>query len=522
MSSVQLALGLNSSTQSLSCVVIDLQHQQVVYRDSVIYGESLGDQYGVIHGFMDNGLGWVHAPPLLWVEALDVLFERMKNEFGRIREIAAIAGAGQQHGTVYLNATARNALRSLSPQTTLASQLRGIFSRATSPIWRDTSTGYDCDRLAEILGGRSAVAALTGSVPTRRFSGPQIHKFARTEPGAYEATSDIALISSFICSLLCGEIAPIDYGDGAGMNLMDIRTLQWLEFPFGAGGASEALLRKLPARPVSSTSVVGHVHDYFVQRYGFDPGCKVLVFSGDNPDSLLGMGVHTPGHMVMSFGTSDTNFCMIPQARHDPHGFANVFGAVTGGYMALTCFANGALTREAIRDRFGLDWDQFSAALRSTPSGNNGRLMLPFLTPEITPATDRPLERYCDGLAPEDRDGCVRGAVEGQFLNMFHHSAWMGETPNVIRATGGASANREILQVCADVFDATVYRCDVTDSVSLGAALRAARAVNDNLTWQELSDAFCAVSGDAIVARSPDRYAALKRRFAQCLAAALE
>ena len=32
--------------------------------------------------------------------------------------------------------------------------------------------------------------------------------------------------------------------------------------------------------------------------------------------------------------------------------------------MALTCFANGSLARERVRDTHGLDWDGFSAALR--------------------------------------------------------------------------------------------------------------------------------------------------------------
>ena len=45
---------------------------------------------------------------------------------------------------------------------------------------------------------------------------------------------------------------------------------------------------------------------------------------------------------------------------------------------------------------------------------------------------------------------------------------------DTIHATGGASANREILQVMADVFDADVYQFEVGNSACLGAALRAA------------------------------------------------
>jgi len=194
---------------------------------------------------------------------------------------------------------------------------------------------------------------------------------------------------------------------------------------------------------------------------------------------------------------------------------------VTGGYMALSCFSNGALTRQAVRDRFGLDWDGFSAVLRESPAGNDGKLMIPFLAPEITPTTDHAIEDYSGGLTSDDREGCVRGVVEGQFLNMFHHSDWMGDRPKSIRATGGASANREILQVCADVFNATVDQFEVTDSVSLGAALRAAHSIDDSWNWQRLTEIFCKTSGEAIKPSDASSYDGLKKKFGSRLAACL-
>ena len=42
-----------------------------------------------------------------------------------------------------------------------------------------------------------------------------------------------------------------------------------------------------------------------VQQYGFDPDCKVVAFTGDNPASLAGMRVEEKD-IVLSLGTSDT------------------------------------------------------------------------------------------------------------------------------------------------------------------------------------------------------------------------
>ena len=56
------------------------------------------------------------------------------------------------------------------------------------------------------------------------------------------------------------------------------------------------------------------------------------------------------------------------------------------------------------------------------------------------------------------------------------HSRWMGVKVTTIHATGGAAANRDILQVMADVFGADVYQFEVGNSACLGAALRAFQA----------------------------------------------
>src|SRR5262249_6740891 len=146
-----------------------------------------------------------------------------------------------------------------------------------------------------------------------------------------------------------------------------------------------------------------------------------------------------------------------------------------GDYMGITVFRNGSLARERVRDEYGLTWGQFSRALAVTPAGNGGRTMLPWFEPEITPRVVMPGVRRFD-LDPDDHLGNVRAIVEAQQIAMALHSAWMHVDVKTIYATGGASANRAILQVMADVFNADVYQFVVANTAALGAALRAFHA----------------------------------------------
>jgi len=219
----------------------------------------------------------------------------------------------------------------------------------------------------------------------------------------------------------------------------------------------------------------------------------VVTWSGDNPCSLVGVGLVREGRLAISLGTSDTVFGLMREPRVDRSGTGHVFGAPTGDYMGLTCFKNGSLARERIRDEFGLSWSTFSETLRRTPPGNGGRIMLPWFEPEITPTVLTPGARLY-GLDPGDADGNVRAVVEGQQMAMALHSRWMNVKVDSIHATGGAAANRDILQVMADVFGAAVYQLQVGNSAALGAALQALHGASvpatGHMSWEEVVTGF--------------------------------
>ncbi len=521
----RLFLGLDSSTQSLSTVIIDLDQRKVVYEKSLNFDRTL-PQYKTQNGVLPNRDPLVkHSSPLLWSGALDAMFAAMKSDGVALGEILAISGSGQQHGSVYLNASATKALAGLNPTKTVVENLRGVFSRPTAPIWMDSSTARECVAIRQKLGGLKKTATATGSDTFERFTGPQIRKFYLTDKAAYAGTAHVALVSSFMASLLAGKIAPIDFGDGAGMNLMDIRKRKW--HPSALRATAPGLAVKLPPLAPSG-KVIGRVSPYYAMKFGLNPEALATVWTGDNPASVIGLGLIRPGQAAISLGTSDTFFGVMQQCRTDGRGEGHVFGSPAGGYMTLICFKNGSLARENIRQFYGLaNWNEFGRQMALTVPGNAGGILLPWFEPEIVPRVHQAGLRRFD-LDEKNVAANCRAIFEAQAMSMRLHSEWMKISPRQIFATGGGANDRSLLQIIANVLNCRVQRIEVSKSAALGAALQAAHGYLSETgklpAWKKLVAGFSdPIPGSEI---RPEKktvavYNRLIRKYAACERAAL-
>jgi xylulokinase len=218
------------------------------------------------------------------------------------------------------------------------------------------------------------------------------------------------------------------------MNLMNLETGQWDSDLLTATAPN--LLEKLPTLAPSST-VAGSISPYFCRKFGFSPTCQSILWSGDNPNSLVGMDAASPGQMVISLGTSYTLFAAMDTPMTDPTGFGHVFGNPLGGFMSLICFQEGALACEKLKNDLGLTWEEF------------------------------------DTLASSDELSPVRQLLDQQFTHMLEKSAWMHLQPKTILVTGGGSQSAGIRQTISRIFNATVQEIQTTSSAALGAAKRA-------------------------------------------------
>lgn len=481
-------LGLDFSTQQLKAVVIN-DDLKVTYQSIVQFDLDLPEfrTHGGVHTHEDKLT--VTAPTIMWVKALDMILERLKLEGLDFSTVAAVSGAGQQHGSVYWRKGAKQILLNVHPNKFLHEQLQGCFSVRDSPVWMDSSTLEQCKVLENGVGGPLALAKLTGSRAYERFTGNQISKIFETRPDAYNNTERISLVSSFAATLFLGHYADIDLSDGSGMNLLDINEKDWSDDCLKLCAPD---LREKLGSPVPSCSILGSISSYFVERYGFIESCKVVAFTGDNPASLAGTQLNK-GDMAISLGTSDTVFLWLtdPKPSLDGHILCNPVDCKD--YMALLCFKNGSLTRERIRDECAeSSWQLFSDLLESTPRGNFGNIGMYFDMMEILPAVvgDYRFNKNNEIVQRFSKEVEVRALIEGQFLAKRIHAENLGfaiDSSSRIIATGGASTNKSLIQVLSDIFNMPVYVLDVPNSACLGSALRGKHGLlGEDFCFQEM------------------------------------
>ncbi|KAK5018959.1 putative D-Xylulose kinase [Cryomyces antarcticus] len=524
-----LYMGFDLSTQQLKGIVVS-SDLKLVHEAKVDFDADLANShYGVKNGvFTIPDKHEIFAPVAMWVEAVDLVLQRLKKSGLDFSRVQGVSGAGMQHGTVFWNHDAERALQALDAGKTLVEQLggdadnktNGVFSHPYSPNWQDASTQKECDAFDAELGSPEELAQVTGSKAHHRFSGPQILRFHTKHPSAYKQTARVSLVSSFLASIFLGRIAPIDISDVTGMNFWDIKAECWHEklLALAAGNQGVADLKaKLGDVQRDGGKAVGQISNYLVKRWGFPKDCQIVPFTGDNPATILALPLRA-SDAIVSLGTSTTFLMSTRQYKPDPaYHFMN-HPTTPGLFMFMLCYKNGSLAREKVRDFVNSSistsgstenksWDHFNTeALRVAPmeyhdAGKGSKQMrmgLWFPLQEIVPNVRAGEWRYIYNPAtktinPEDETLSEsfydpRGIIESQMLSLRLRSAGLVSEeknaagnvlppqPRRVYLVGGGSANEAIAKICGEVLGSVegVYRLDIGgNACALGAAYKA-------------------------------------------------
>ena len=451
-----LFAGIDSSTQSTKLLVIDFDSKAVVYTDSLNYDKDL-PKYNTKNGVLQNmGEGVSESNPEMWIDALDILFDRLKSSNIPQQNIKEISVSGQQHGLVVLDS-------------------KGNLSRKTAKLWNDYSTQKECDLLTEALGGIENIIEEVGNSQLPGYTAAKIFHFVRNEPKAYAKTSTLFLVHNYINWHLSGGknggIRVMEPGDTSGMALWNPKTGKWSKKAVNA--IAPDLRKKLPEVQASDKSI-GYIGKNMAEKYGLNPNCKIDAGSGDNMYGAIGTGNTKPGIVTISLGTSGTAYTFLQKAFIDPLGEIAAFCDSTGHHLPLVCVSNLANGYNDILERYQLTHQEFNEIIKQTEAGNKGRILIPWYEGERTPSVPQATPTYFGfGLGDFTKEILARAVLEGHILNLYDGFKKLPVKVDEIRLTGGLSKSEAWRQCIADIFEAETVAVS-GEGAAIGAAIHAA------------------------------------------------
>jgi len=442
---MSLFIGIDSGTQSVKAVVLDLDTRKVIA------------EARAPHTLIDAlPVGHMEQHPQAWADAMDAVILEVAGKIDRTR-VRGIGVSGQQHGFVPLDA-------------------HGKVIRAAK-LWCDTSTTAECALITRKLGGPKAAIRQTGNLILPGFTAPKILWLKRHEPANFKRLRHVLLPHDFLNFHLTGNYC-MEFGDASGTALMDVRKRQW------SRAALAAIDRNLgdwlpPLR--ESHEAAGTLRPEIAARYGLGTDVVVSAGGGDNMMGAIGTGNVSPGVISASFGTSGTIYAFANKPVVDPQGEIAAFCSSTGGWLPLLCTMNVTTVTEQMRALFGFDHAALENAVTGAPAGANGLVLLPYFAGERTPNVPEGTGVLL-GLNQQSlhRGLLARAAMEGVTMGMnygLRRLAALGVKAKEIRVTGGGAKSAVWRQIMADIFGVPVVGMVEDEGAALGGALQAAWCV---------------------------------------------
>src|ERR1043165_1456428 len=191
---MSLFIGIDSGTQSVKAVVLDLDTRKVIAEARA--------PHTLIAGLP---VGHMEQHPQEWVTAMDAVIGEVAGKIDHSR-VRGIGVSGQQHGFVPLDAN-------------------GDVIRPAK-LWCDTSTAAECDLITKKLGGAKAAIRKTGNLILPGFTAPKILWLKRREPANFKRLRQVLLPHDFLNFFLTGNYF-MEFGDASGTALMDVRKRAW-------------------------------------------------------------------------------------------------------------------------------------------------------------------------------------------------------------------------------------------------------------------------------------------------------
>ncbi|HVD39306.1 MAG TPA: glycerol kinase GlpK [Solirubrobacterales bacterium] len=339
-------------------------------------------------------------------------------------------------------------------------------------VWQDRRTAGRCGEL-RAAGHEPLVRERTGLTIDPYFSGTKIEWLLGNAEGAERAV--FGTVDSWLLFKLTGRHLT-DYTNASRTMLFDIRKLEWDAEICGLLDIDPSRLPQ--TRP--SSGVFGTTSE-------FGGEVPVAGVAGDQQAALFGQACHRPGMAKNTYGTG--SFVLLNSGPEPPPVPDGLLATVAWGLddqvayaLEASIFVTGAAV-QWLRDGLGIIGEAGEAeALAASLEGNDGVYFVPALTGLGSPHWDPYARGTIVGLTRgSGRAHLARAALEAIAYETVDavraQEAACGERLELLRADGGATVNRWLMQFQADVLGVPVSVPEIAETTALGAAYLAGVAV---------------------------------------------
>ncbi|MDE3106241.1 MAG: glycerol kinase GlpK [Acidobacteriota bacterium] len=381
-------------------------------------------------------------------------------------------------------------------------------------VWQDRRTAAFCDTL-KAQGHEPLFQQRTGLILDAYFSGSKIRWVLDHVAGARERAEAGKLCFGtvdawLIWKLTGGKSHVTDVTNASRTLLFNIHTLDWDDELLALMGVPRSMM----PRVVASSGECVRIGELL-------PGVPVCGIAGDQQAALFGQMCLRPGMVKNTYGTG----CfMLMQTGEKP---------VTSGNRLLTTIAwqingkteyalegsvfIGGAAVQWLRDGLGIiSASSEVEALAASVPDNGGVYFVPALSGMGAPYWDADARGLIVGLTRGTTRGHIaRATLEGIALQVTDLLAAMqadsGITIPELRVDGGASANRLLMQMQADLLGVPVVQSSTPESTVMGAAFLAGLAVGYWKSLQELESGWSKGGSFAPTLSASDRTRQLTR-----------
>ena len=408
--------------------------------------------------------GWVeHDANEIWATQLGVAVEAMGKIGATAADIAAIGITNQR-------------------ETTVVWDKRTGEPVCNAIVWQCRRTSAYCDELKR-QGHTEMIRRKTGLVVDAYFSGTKVHWILENIPGARQRAEQGELLFGtvetwLIWRLTGGKVHVTDYSNASRTMLFNINTLTWDEEILKLLDIPAAML----PTPMPSSCVYGETAPGF-----FGSPIPIAGAAGDQQAALFGQTCFAPGEAKNTYGTG----CFLLMNTGEEPVFSKN-GLVTTVAWGLDGKVNYALEGSIFVAGAAIQWlrDEMRLIESAADSEYHAGKVKDTLGCYVVPAFTGLGAPYWDQYARGAIVGLTRGVNKNHIIRATLESiayqvsdvleamrADSGIELTSLKVDGGASANNVLMQIQADILQATVHRPVCVETTALGAAYLAGLAV---------------------------------------------